>query len=150
MVIEIIIIGMFQLILATDSNNGIGYKGALPWPKHKKDMAFFRTKTVNNIVIMGRKTWESLPVEHRPLKDRINIVLTSDTTMVSTSSDVYFDHSIIEVMIRVKQLTKGNGMEVFVIGGTTLYTQFLNMRLVDKIWLCYIDTGTHRGFLTNN
>jgi dihydrofolate reductase len=65
-----------QAILALDSNNGISKDGCIPW-KSKKDMNFFYNTTKNNVVIMGKNTYLSLPDNCRPLKNRLNIVLTS-------------------------------------------------------------------------
>jgi dihydrofolate reductase len=66
-----------EAILATDISGGIAREGIIPW-KSKKDMKFFLQKTQNNAVIMGKNTFLSLPEAHRPLKNRLNIVLTSE------------------------------------------------------------------------
>jgi dihydrofolate reductase len=66
-----------EAILATDMSGGLSKDDLIPW-KSKKDMQFFYQKTKNNIVIMGRSTYFSLPKNIRPLKDRLNIVLTKD------------------------------------------------------------------------
>mgnify|MGYP001221856657 FL=1 len=68
------------LIAAVSENGVIGINGDLPW-NVKSDMIRFKQLTVGdgddtNAVIMGRKTWDSLPDAHRPLSDRVNIVLT--------------------------------------------------------------------------
>ena len=63
-----------KLILACDSNGGIGYKNNLPWNKINGDLARFKKLTENQIVVMGRRTWESLP--NKPLPKRLNIVIT--------------------------------------------------------------------------
>ncbi|KAI9886493.1 MAG: hypothetical protein M1823_001673 [Watsoniomyces obsoletus] len=82
-----------NIIVATDLKMGIGRGGSLPWPPIKSEMAYFArvtkrpppssssssssspTKTIN-AVIMGRKTWESIPTKFRPLKGRINVVIS--------------------------------------------------------------------------
>ena len=66
-----------EAILATDISGGISREGKIPW-KSKKDMAFFLQKTKNNVVIMGKNTFLSLPENSKPLKNRLNIVLTRD------------------------------------------------------------------------
>lgn len=66
-----------KLILACDPNGGIGYKNKLPWDKIQGDLSRFKTLTENQIVAMGRNTWDSLPV--KPLPSRVNIVITSNT-----------------------------------------------------------------------
>eukprot|EP00842_Homolaphlyctis_polyrhiza_P001538 jgi/Hompol1/2385/HPOL_001443-RA len=95
----------FHLIVATTTEGGIGKDGSMPWSL-PGDMAYFlavstwfgrlqgiqpfgngangipkrdatsRDRTPRNVVIMGRKTWESIPAKYRPLRDRINLVLT--------------------------------------------------------------------------
>jgi len=71
------------IVVAIDEKNGIGLDNKLPW-KFKKEMQYFKERTIKvhdsekeNAVIMGRKTWESIPEKNRPLKNRINIILTS-------------------------------------------------------------------------
>ncbi len=72
---------MYTLIAAADSELGIGKNNTLPWD-FKEDMQFFHNQTTQelqgkiNILIMGRKTYESIPKAHRPLKNRINIVIS--------------------------------------------------------------------------
>lgn len=74
-----------SIILAQDAENGVGYKGKLPWESqpYKNDMKMFRELTTGkpgsiNAVVMGYATWESIPVRFRPLKNRVNIVLTKN------------------------------------------------------------------------
>ena len=66
-----------EAILAIDSKNGISKNGVIPW-KSKKDMSFFYNVTKRNVVIMGKNTYFSIPQEYRPLKNRLNIVYTSE------------------------------------------------------------------------
>ena len=61
-----------NLILACDPNGGIGYKNALPWKNINGDLARFKKLTTNQIVVMGRLTYESLPI--KPLPNRLNSV----------------------------------------------------------------------------
>lgn len=76
----------FSIIVAEEKKtHGIGLNNRLPW-HIKRDLEFFKTTTTdepNTVVIMGRNTWESLPSNHRPLSDRINIVVTSQPQRVS-------------------------------------------------------------------
>jgi dihydrofolate reductase len=62
-------------ILAIDEDGGMGLDNTLPWPHNSEDMRRFKRMTEFGIVVMGRKTWESLPV--RPLKNRINVIITT-------------------------------------------------------------------------
>jgi dihydrofolate reductase len=78
-----------SIIVATEQRGGIGINNRLPW-KIPKDAQFFRNKTIHtsspekiNAVIMGRKTWDSLP--HAPLRERLNIVIS--TTVINIGID---------------------------------------------------------------
>ena len=66
-----------EMILAIDSNNGIGKDGIIPW-NIPDDMKFFKEKTNGHVVFMGKNTYFSLPEKHRPLKNRYNIVYTRE------------------------------------------------------------------------
>ena len=65
---------MISAIVAVDEDWGIGFNGEL-LEKIPEDMEFFKDLTSNHIVVMGRKTWDSLP--NKPLKDRINIIISN-------------------------------------------------------------------------
>ena len=80
-----------EAIVAVDLKNGISKNGAIPWTS-KKDMSHFYKKTTGNIVIMGRTTYFSIPQERRPLKNRLNIVLTSQPELYKdiSNSNVIF------------------------------------------------------------
>ncbi|KAF4524628.1 hypothetical protein B566_EDAN013879 [Ephemera danica] len=83
-----------NLIAAACSTGGIGYKGDLPW-RLKSEMAYFTKMTKEtentskkNAVIMGRKTWDSIPLKYRPLADRISIVLTKQNLNLGEEAKV--------------------------------------------------------------
>lgn len=109
-----------RAILACDERYGIGQGNSLPWPHDKEDMKWFRGHTLNEIVVMGRNTWESLP--SKPLEKRIQVVLTSNppdekyesTTFVS-NVDVLFSH------LKEFQASK----KIWVMGGASIYVQLL-------------------------
>jgi dihydrofolate reductase len=67
---------MICTIFATDQMGTFGNRGTLPWPVNAEDMAWFREHTVNQIVVMGRRTWDD-PKMRKPLPDRINCVITN-------------------------------------------------------------------------
>jgi dihydrofolate reductase len=69
--------GRVSLIWAQARNGVIGAGGALPWYL-PEDLKLFRERTTGSTVVMGRRTWESLPERFRPLPGRTNVVLTSD------------------------------------------------------------------------
>ena len=114
---------------AVSINNIIGNKNKLIW-KLSNDLKRFKNLTTNHSVIMGRKTFESLP---NPLPDRNNIVITRDTNYSKPNIQVC---SSIEDAIN---LTKTD-TQPFIIGGGEIYTQTIN--IVDKIEL----TRVHEEF----
>lgn len=119
-----------SLIAAVDLNYGIGKEGKLLFPKQKRDMEYFKGLTINNTVIMGRKTFESLGF--RPLKMRRNIVLSSTLKKDDYGGVEIYDN--IEDVFRV--LDKNE--KIFVIGGEQIYREFLNF--ANKIYLTTIHT----------
>ena len=64
-----------KLVVACDPSGGIGYKNKLPWKRLQGDLPRFKALTSNQIVVMGRNTWESLPT--KPLPNRTNVIVTS-------------------------------------------------------------------------
>lgn len=67
---------MIKIVVATNHKGVIGANGSIPWTS-KIDLKWFRHATMDNVVIMGKDTWNSLPEKVRPLPGRINIILTS-------------------------------------------------------------------------
>jgi dihydrofolate reductase len=123
-----------NLIVAVDKNWGIGYKNKL-LVRIPADQRFFRYETTGKAVIMGRKTLESFP-GGRPLKNRLNVVLTSDMDYKITGAVVV--HNAEEVLKAIEDYKKG---DVYVIGGASVYKQmlpFCNVAHVTKIDYKYI------------
>ena len=136
----------FNIIVAYDKNRGIGYKNDLPWPKLKKDMARFvkvTTETSNknkiNAVIMGRNTWDSIPVKFRPFKNRLNIILSNNPKIKE-----YETNDMIKVFnsfeLAHKYADMDNNIEnIFVIGGDQVYNNVINNNNINKIFATEID-----------
>ena len=84
------------LVVAATKQNGIGRNGTMPW-HIPKDLAYFSRVTTNapaaqmNMVLMGRKTWESIPLKFRPLKKRINVVLSRNNDYDLCADPEYTD-----------------------------------------------------------
>jgi dihydrofolate reductase len=117
---------MSQIILsagpiARARNGVIGKDGALPW-RLKADMAIFRAVTMGKPVIMGRKTWDSLP--KRPLVGRTNIVLSRDGSFEPQGAVVCEDFSE-AVQIAREQAEDDGRDEICVIGGASLFEMAL-------------------------
>jgi dihydrofolate reductase/thymidylate synthase len=155
LIIFIVNINMINLVACvTNYKNklALGSHGQLLF-KLKDDMNFFKNLTINslscnssldkNIVLMGRKTYFSIPVQHRPLKDRINIVLTKDPELVKLSpvpknlelvKELYFTD-----LNTFKRIYHKYNPNVFVIGGSELYNTFLNQ--ADRLYITQVQTA---------
>ena len=111
------------MIVAYDLDGNIGKNGGMPWPHLKADMAHFNTNTTAGIkpaVLMGRKTWESLPVRSRPLPNRLNIVVST-----SIQGD---DCGVVKSVEEGFAVARMNNIDtLWVIGGATVYETVLNM-----------------------
>ena len=107
-----------NLIVAADKNWGIGYQNKL-LVSIPEDMKFFRRETGGKVVVMGRKTLESFP-NGLPLKNRTNIVLTKNPAYRAKGAVIC--HSPEEVL---KELEKYPSKDVYIIGGDSVYRQFL-------------------------
>ncbi len=120
------------MIGAVDANWAIGYKKDmlihLPL-----DLKRFREFTTGNIIIIGRKTLESFP-EGKPLKNRINIVISSDTNYHVPGAVVV--HSIEEALKKSEELAERESCEIFVAGGGQIYSQM--EKYCDEAWVTYI------------
>lgn len=107
--------------MARGANGVIGAAGALPW-RLKSDLALFKTLTFGKPVIMGRRTWESLP--RRPLPGRVNIVLSRDGSFQPAGAVVSEDFSE-AVQIAREQAQDDGEEEVCVIGGAEIFAMAL-------------------------
>ncbi len=107
-----------DLIVAVDNNWAIGNKGDL-LVSIPADHKFFRTVTMGNVVVLGRKTLAGFP-NQQPLKGRDNIILSKDPEYKVKDATVV--HSIDELL---EELKKYKDREIFVIGGGTIYEQLL-------------------------
>ncbi len=123
----------FSIIAAIDQNRGIGKGNQLPWHL-SADLKHFAKTTKGGTVIMGRKTWESLPDNFRPLKGRLNIVVTQN-------KDYYLPHGAVLANSLDDALEKSEG-ETFVIGGATLYREAILHPSCKKLLL----TELHKSF----
>jgi dihydrofolate reductase len=127
-----------SLIVVIDEKNGIGKNGVMPW-HISEDFKRFKEITTGHPIIMGRKTWESLP--NKPLPSRYNIVITKDLGFMI--DDLGFKetgaivHSL-EEGIELAKKQKG-GEEVFIIGGGQIFQQAIG--LADKLYITKVQGG---------
>jgi dihydrofolate reductase len=106
-------------IVAVNEEGVIGAANRLPW-RVKSDLRFFRQQTINNVVIMGRLTHDSLG---GCLKQRLNIVVTRSFGLFVESDECLSAHGIVEALARAEGKRK-RSQEVFVVGGASMYEQF--------------------------
>ena len=104
-----------HLIWAQDENGGIGKNGQLPW-HISEDLKNFKKITSNSTIIMGRKTWDSLPI--KPLPNRENIVL-SKSSHHNIQTYKSYEECLNELQIK-------NVKKIFIIGGRSIYKLFYN------------------------
>ena len=107
-----------NLIVNVDSNWAIGYRGKL-LVSIPEDMKFFRSETTGKVVVLGRKTLDTFP-GGQPLKNRTNIILTRNTNYQVKCAIIC--HSVEEVL---EELKKYNSEDVYIIGGDSIYKEFL-------------------------
>jgi dihydrofolate reductase len=132
----------FSIIVAFDEARGIGKGGVLAWHlpadlKHFKEITTAQNGVGCNVVIMGRKTWESIPDKFRPLSGRLNLVITSQA-----------DYPLPQGVLRAPSLrhaledvcSKGDRDvgDVFVIGGAQVFSEAIHHPLCQKIYLTQI------------
>jgi dihydrofolate reductase len=117
---------MISIIVAVSDDWGIGKDNDLLWHL-PEDLKRFKRLTTGNAIIMGKKTWESLP--RRPLPDRRNIVLTDIPGEIIEGSVTAY--SIEDALSKCER-----GKEVFIIGGGSIYMQF--MPLADKLYITHV------------
>ena len=131
---------MFSLIVCSDLYYGIGMKnGTIPFHNHV-DMNHFKNITTNHIVIMGRKTWESLPIQ--PLPRRMNVII-SKTLSIIDNPNVYIYRSIEECIHSINvESCFGNKMK-FVIGGATIYNYFITNLLIHSFYHTIVHSNFH-------
>lgn len=133
----------FKMIVALCRGGGIGFQGALPWAKIERDLRFFQQMTrssvfpYNNAVVMGRKTWESIPAQFKPLPFRDNIVIsatheihTPGVICIKTLSDIHTYATKYE--------------DIWFIGGASIYEQLLTPEVsasipIDDIYITFVD-----------
>jgi dihydrofolate reductase len=121
---------MISMIVAVSEDLGIGMDNKLLW-NISEDMKRFKRLTTGNTVIMGKKTWASLP--RKPLPGRKNIVLTDITDEI-----IEFSVTAYSVEDALSKCDKND--EIFIIGGGSVYNQF--MPLADRLYITHVHRNT--------
>lgn len=122
-------------ILAHDDNYGIGKDNDLPWPRNAADLKWFRECTIGHVVVMGRKTWES--IGSKPLPKRINVVVSNQE--FPHPKDGGPDHVLngdLNSGIQTLLTELYPNLKIWIIGGADIYNQTLSQ--CDNIYLTHI------------
>ena len=119
---------MITALFAVDDVGGMGFKGQLSWPHNKDDMTWFKTQTQNQIVVMGRRTWDS-PDMPKPLPGRLNVVFFFDADDVEQVRG-----DVCEALRALKRHQKKK--KIFVIGGPNLLLQ--SKPVLEKVFVTRI------------
>jgi dihydrofolate reductase len=127
---------MIAAIVAVDGNNGIGFDGEL-LERIPEDMKRFRALTEDNIVIMGRKTWDSLP--SKPLPSRTNVVVSSKYCFEASVGRGRAPLVYSNMDYLIPDLLEPHIKDIFIIGGGQIYEQLLPY--CDTIYMTRIDTA---------
>jgi len=127
---------MITIIAAVAKDGCIGRKGLLPW-RLKSDMEHFVATTTGHTVIMGRKTWDTIPKRFRPLVNRRNIVLSRNHELAKTGAQE--TASSFEEALAISE----NDEQVFIMGGAEIYRQALP--LAERLILTHVDARVPDG-----
>lgn len=126
-----------SLIAAVDDFGGIGFGNTLPW-SNPQDMKFFKATTIDNVVIMGSNTYNSLPAKNRPLPERVNCVLSRSTGYdgwIHKDNSIWFKN-IGNMLDYINW--QYHSSKIYVIGGASVYKQFLDLELIDVMIITHI------------
>lgn len=122
-----------SLIVAMDSNRGIGKNNDLMWHL-PADMNFFKETTKNQIVVMGRKNYDSIPEKYRPLPNRLNVILTRNKAFKAENCLVF--NSLNECL---DYFRNEKDRKVFIIGGGEIYKMALESNFLDEMYITYVN-----------
>lgn len=121
---------MISIIAAIGKNRELGKDNKLLW-QIPSDMKRFRDLTTGSVVIMGRKTYESLPQKFRPLPDRVNVIITRDNSYFAPGAVV-----VNSMEAAIEEAKKTNKV-IFIIGGAQIYS--LGIKYAEKLYLTQVD-----------
>jgi dihydrofolate reductase len=137
-----------EAIVAHDCNKGISKNGGIPW-NIPDDVKFFKRITSKNVVIMGSKTFISL--DYKPLKDRLNIVLTKNPEKYFKYASIYSNIIItdnenihLDIIRNANEYSSryyflNRHFKIFYIGGDAIYNKFIS--ICDVVWVTKIKTN---------
>ena len=124
---------MIKGIMAVDEKGGISKGQSMPWPKNSTDLKWFKDSTLNNLVVMGRKTWED-PLMPTPLKSRINVLATNRDNSLYSGPDFFISGDIVRKIedIQNRYVDK----DIYIIGGVEIIN--LTIDIIEEFYLTRI------------
>jgi dihydrofolate reductase len=122
-----------SLIVAMDAKRGIGKNNDLMWHL-PADMNFFKETTKNQIVVMGRRNYDSIPEKYRPLPNRLNVILTRNIEFQAENCLVF--NSLKDCLTHFEN---ENERKVFIIGGGEIYKMALDANCLDEMFITDVD-----------
>ena len=110
--------------MAVDDEWGFSKNGTMPWPKNTIDLQHFKETTNNNVVVMGRLTWDD-PFMPTPLKNRENILITSKDNSYYPGANKYLKGNIVNEILDLEK--EYLGKDIFIIGGPDIIVQTFDL-----------------------
>ena len=126
----------FSIIAAVDDKGGLAKNGQMPW-QLPSELKYFKAITIgtgHNAIIMGRKTWQALPEKNKPLKNRLNVILSRQDNLSLPKRVIQFS-SLDQALNTLKQK---NLDRIFVIGGGEVFKEAVNHKSCSNIYLTKI------------
>ena len=115
---------MIKAIMAVDDNGGISKGLSMPWPKNSKDLQWFKKNTLNQVIVMGSKTWED-PFMSTPLKDRENILITTKDNSFYPGANAYIKGNIVDEILNLEKQYLNK--DIYIIGGPEIIKQTFDL-----------------------
>ena len=110
--------------MAVDDNGGISKDSSMPWPKNSNDLKWFKKNTLNQVVVMGSKTWED-PFMPTPLKERENIIITTKDNSYYPGANVYLKGNVVNEILNLEK--KYSNKDIYLIGGPDIIKQTFDL-----------------------
>ncbi|XP_024073460.1 dihydrofolate reductase isoform X1 [Terrapene carolina triunguis] len=134
-----------NFIAAVGQNMGIGKNGDLPWPPLRNEFKYFQRMTTTttvegkqNVLIMGKRTWFSIPEKNRPLKDRINIVLSRELKETPKGAH-YLAKSLDDALVLLDSPELKSKIDmVWIIGGSSIYKAAMEKPVHQRLFVTRI------------
>ncbi|KAG8456429.1 hypothetical protein GDO86_002274 [Hymenochirus boettgeri] len=152
---------LHSIVAVCPPGQGIGKGGSLPWPPLRNEFKHFQRLTMTptvegkkNVVIMGRKTWFSIPEKNRPLKERINIVLSKGLKEPPEGAH-YLSNSLDEALGLLEAADMKDKIDlIWIIGGSSLYQEAMKKPLNQRLFVTRIlkefECDTHLPEIDSN